>query len=358
MGWSFSVGSISGIRIRIHLTFLFFLIWIGASFWQRGGMPAAASGVAYILLLFLCVVLHEFGHILTARRFGAQTLDVVLLPIGGLARMKQIPEKPGQELAVALAGPCVNLVIAAVLIALVGPGAIGTAAVPGTDSSILTQLAVANVFLAVFNLVPAFPMDGGRALRALLAYRVGRVEATRLATRIGHVLAIGFGVFGFMTGNPLLILIAAFIYFGASAEDHETQLHDLARRMKVSDAMITHFETLPVTATIADAVSILVHSTQHDVPIVDGAGKMIGLLVRNRILLALHDHGGGYAVADAMQGGIPAVSTGMELDEALRVIEEQSLPAVAVADHAGRLVGMVTVEQLGQMLLLQRLNAG
>jgi Zn-dependent protease/CBS domain-containing protein len=356
MGWSFSIGSISGIRIRIHLTFVLFLIWLGVAFWNQGGMAAVSSGLAYILLLFLCVVLHEFGHILTARRFGSQTLDVILLPIGGVARMKSIPEKPGQELAVALAGPCVNLVIAAVLISLIGwQTVMQVVAQPAKETHILSQLAVANVVLAVFNLLPAFPMDGGRALRALLSYRLGRAAATRLAMRIGHALAFGFGVIGFISGYPLLMLVALFVYLGATAENRDTQLHQLARRLKVSDAMITQFSTLPVTSRIADAVAVLIHSTQHDIPVIDGVGKMIGLLTRNQILRALHDRHGDVPVADVMRTDVPTISDRIELDEALRLMSEEDVPAIAVADQGGHLIGMVTLENLGQIMMLELL---
>ena len=357
MGWSFSIGSISGIRIRIHLTFVLFLIWIGVVFWNEGGRPAMTNGLVYILLLFACVVLHEFGHILTARRYGSQTLDVVLLPIGGVARMKSIPEKPSQELAVALAGPCVNFVIAAGLFVVLGSQTIMQDVTrPAKDIPILSQLAIANIALAVFNLVPAFPMDGGRALRALLSYRMDRAAATALATRIGHVLAIGFGVLGFIAGHPLLMLVALFIFLGATAENNSTQLHQLARRLNVSDGMIPQFSTLPVTSRVADAVSLLIHSTQHDIPIVDGVGKMIGLLTRDRLLRAVHDLGADASVADVMRTDVPTVSDRAELEDALRVMDEENLPAVAVADQRGHLVGLVTLENLGQMLLLARLR--
>ena len=357
MGWSISLGSVSGIRIRVHLTFVLFLLWIGAAFWNAGGMTAAANGLAYILLLFLCVVLHEFGHILTARRFGSQTLDVVLLPIGGVARMKSIPEKPGQELAVALAGPCVNLVIAIVLFGLIGSDTImQELARPAQHVPIPAQLAAANVCLAVFNLIPVFPMDGGRALRALLSYRLGRGAATRLATRIGHILAVGFGIVGVMSGQPLLMFVALFVYLGASAEDNDVQVHQMVRGLSVSDAMITAFTPLSPADRIGDAVAILNQSTQHDIPIVDGVGKPIGLLTRNQILKSLHEHGANLPVADVMRTDIPAASERNELDEALCLMAEEKLPAIAVSDAKGRLIGMVTLENLGQMMVLQRLQ--
>jgi stage IV sporulation protein FB len=199
-------------------------------------------------------------------------------------------------------------------------------------------------------------MDGGRALRALLSYRVGRGVATRLATQIGHALAIGFGIFGFMSGQPLLMFVALFVYLGASAENNDVQMRQMARGLRVSDAMITVFKALSVTDRIGDAVAVLNHSTQHDIPIVDGVGKLIGLLTRNQILKSLHDHGPNIPVAEVMRTDIPVVSDQAELDQSLRLMDEQKLPAIAVSDPDGRLVGMVTLENLGQMMLLRQLR--
>jgi stage IV sporulation protein FB len=356
MSWSLSLGSIVGVRIRIHLTFLIFLAWIGLAFWHSGGGEAAARGIAYILLLFGCVVLHEFGHILTAKRFGAKTVDVILLPIGGLARMQGIPEKPREELLVALAGPFTNLIIASVLIAFIGPHALSFGLGRSlADLSILPSLAVANLFLALFNLVPAFPMDGGRVLRALLTYSVGRDMATTMAARIGHYLAVGLGVFGFLGGLPLLMLVAVFIYFGASAEYNHAQMRSFARGLVVSDVMMDQFSVLPVTKAIGDAVAVLVHSAQHDIPLVDGVGKPVAILTRNEIVQALHQHGQYFPVAEAARTGMTTVLANAALEEALQLMEEGA-PAVAVVDVHGRLKGMLTLESLGQWMMLRRMN--
>lgn len=359
MGGSFAIGRLSGIPIRIHVTFVLFIVWLFASYWKQGGVAVAASAIVYILLLFGCVVLHEFGHILTARRFGAETVDVVLLPIGGVARMKNIPERPGQELAVAIAGPIVNLVIAGVLLSLVGSEELTRElSNPGQSMAIVPQLAAANLFLALFNLIPAFPMDGGRVLRALFAYRLGRTAATALATRIGHVLAIGFGIFGFMTGNPLLILVAAFVYFGASAENRDTRIKDVARHVPVADVMITRFATVPIEGRIADATDLLIHSTQHDIPVIDGVGKVIGLLTRNQVLRTLRERGHDAAIADAIHSEVPTVPVHAMLDAAVRLMDDAGTPAVVVVDSAGHPVGLVSLEHLGQRLMLGRVGHG
>ena len=216
---SLKVASIFGIEVRIHLTFLLFLVWIWFSYYQIAGFAGAIQGVLFILALFACVLLHEFGHAFAARGFGIETPDITLLPIGGVARLSRIPEKPWQELVVAIAGPLVNVVIAAALISVIH----GSAALEQLEYlespriELLAKLASVNVMLVLFNLIPAFPMDGGRVLRALLAMAMPYAQATQIAAWIGQGLAVVFGIFG-LFGNPLLIFIAFFIFVGAQQE--------------------------------------------------------------------------------------------------------------------------------------------
>lgn len=205
------LGRFAGIDVRVHATFALLFAWFGLTAWSRTGtLSGVAVGFATIVLLFLCVLLHEYGHALTARRYGIATRDITLLPIGGVAMLERMPEDPRQEIVVALAGPAVNVAIAAVLAGL----AALDVRLPG---GMVETLLAANLMLAAFNLLPAFPMDGGRVLRALLAMRFERLAATRAAVRIGQVLALGLGVAGFF-GSPLLILIGVFVWFGAQAE--------------------------------------------------------------------------------------------------------------------------------------------
>ncbi len=211
MRWSMRLGRVAGIELRVHATFALILAYFGFVAWTRSGALAdVLAAVATILLLFLCVLLHEYGHALTARRYGIGTRDITLLPIGGVAMLERMPRDPRQEIVVALAGPAVNLVIAAVL-------AIALALGIGRTGGLVGTLLAANLMLAAFNLLPAFPMDGGRVLRALLAMRLERLRATRIAVRIGQALALGLGVAGFF-GNPFLVLIGVFVWFGARAE--------------------------------------------------------------------------------------------------------------------------------------------
>src|SRR5215211_3147734 len=174
MRWSYTIGRIAGTEVKIHVTFLLLLAWIAYTAYQHAGAAAAASHTLFFVCFFLCVLLHEFGHIWMAGRFGVQTPDVILLPIGGVARLERIPEEPAQELVVALAGPAVNFVIAGLLyLALGGLWPSGGLQLDNPGVGLLARLMSANLFLAVFNLIPAFPMDGGRVLRAFLAYRYG-----------------------------------------------------------------------------------------------------------------------------------------------------------------------------------------
>src|SRR5271166_356707 len=216
---SLKVASIFGIEVRIHLTFLLFLIWIWFSYYQVAGFEGAVQGVLFILALFACVLLHEFGHAFAARGFGIETPDITLLPIGGVARLSRIPEEPWQELVVAIAGPLVNVVIAAALILVIHTNATleQLEYLESPRIELLAKLASVNVMLVLFNLIPAFPMDGGRVLRALLAMAMPYARATQIAAWIGQGLAVVFGIFGIFY-NPWLIFIAYFIFVGARQE--------------------------------------------------------------------------------------------------------------------------------------------
>jgi Zn-dependent protease len=276
MPWSLTIGSIAGTAVRIHATFLLFLVWIWAAYYRQGGADAAWQGVIFITLLFLCVLLHELGHVFAARRYGIKTADVTLWPFGGIASLERIPEKPMEELVVAIAGPAVNVVIAAVLILMLG-ATIDPQHLAQLDDpkiSMIAKLAGANIFLVLFNMIPAFPMDGGRVLRALLAIRLGFAGATEIAASIGQGLAVALGLIGIFT-NPMLVVIAIFVFLAASGEAGHAQLREVSRGALVADAMITKFESLGPQATVGDAVEALLRTTQKEFPIVDGAGRLL-----------------------------------------------------------------------------------
>jgi Zn-dependent protease/CBS domain-containing protein len=354
MGWSVNIGSIAGTAVRIHVTFLLFLLWIFGASYASGGAAAAWSGLTFMLLLFACVLAHEFGHIFTARAFGVATPDVTLLPIGGVARLERIPEKPGEEFLIAIAGPLVNVAIAVGLVVFAGAdlSASHLATMENSRIALVDRLAAVNLFLALFNMIPAFPMDGGRVLRALLAVRLGHVRATEIAAAIGQGFAIALGFVGLFY-NPILIFIAIFVYLAAASEAQLVAVRAMARDMPIRAAMITQFATLRPDASIEQAIELLLHTSQGEFPVVDGAGQPIGVLGRGDLIRALKQRGPDARVADAMTSPIPVVGHRGCLDEAFRVLQEKSAPAIAVVDAGGRLVGLVTSETVGEMLMVR-----
>jgi stage IV sporulation protein FB len=355
MSWSLNIGMIAGTAVRVHVTFLLFLGWIFAASWIVGGPESAWQGLAFLVLLFACVLAHEFGHIFTARAFSVSTPDVTLLPIGGVARLERIPEEPYEEFLIAIAGPLVNVAIAIALIVIAGANvSMGDLyAVESPTAAMVDRLAAVNLFLAVFNMIPAFPMDGGRVLRALLASRMGYVRATEIAAFIGQGVAFALGFIGLLS-NPMLIFIAIFVYLAASSEAHMVAIRAMARGVPVSAAMMTQFATLTPEAHVEDAVQTLLRSSQTDFPVVDAAGKPVGVLGRSDLIRALNQLGPAARVADAMTTDVPTIGQRRCLDEAFRLLQERSAPAVAVVDDSGRLVGLVTSETIGEMLMLQK----
>ena len=350
MRWSFFLARIAGIEVRVHITFLLLLAFFGFRDFTIGGPGAALRGIIFVCLVFLCVLLHEFGHALAARRYGIHTPDITLLPIGGVARLERMPEKPSEELAVAIAGPLVNVVIALLLwpfaIADLNPRFIDHVGV-----GLVTKLFITNVILVVFNMIPAFPMDGGRVLRAFLAMRMDYARATHIAATIGQTLAFAGGLFALVHGLPLLVLVAIFIYFGAQSESALTQMKAASNGLRVSAAMITRFEALPPTATLHDAVEALLTTSQHDFPIVDD-GRVCGLLTRDDLIVALRKGGSQIPVAEVMRVDVPSVHYAMLFDRAFALMHRHNSPALPVVDGTGRVVGLFTAENVGELMMI------
>ena len=359
MSWSLNIGRVAGTVVRVHLTFLLFLAWIFAASYATGGAATAWESLVFMVLLFLCVLLHEFGHIFTARAFGVPTPYVTLLPIGGVAQLERIPEEPWEEFLIAIAGPMVNVVIAAALIVLFGvdlqPSA--AAAVDNMKVPLVDRLAAVNLFLALFNMIPAFPMDGGRVLRALLASRLGYVRATEIAASIGQFVAFALGFIGLLF-NPILIFIAIFVYLAASSEAHMVALRAASRGVPVSYAMMTQFATLSPQAQIDEAVQTLLKTSQGEFPVVDDAGKPVGVLGRGDLIRAIKTLGPDARVADAMNAEIPTISHRSTLEQAFKLLQQKSAPAVGVTDARGKLVGLVTSETIAEMMMLQEALPG
>ncbi|TIS76065.1 MAG: site-2 protease family protein [Mesorhizobium sp.] len=354
MGWSLNLGTIAGTTVRVHFTFLLLLVWIWLTHYRIGGTPAAWEGVAFIIAVFACVVLHEFGHIAAARYFGIGTPDITLFPIGGVARLERMPEEPGQELVIAVAGPLVNVAIAALIFALLG-GSAGVEQMAGIEDprmNFLARLAGVNVFLVLFNMIPAFPMDGGRILRAALAARLSWSRATQIAATIGQGLAFVFGFVGLFY-NPLLIFIGIFVYLAAAAEAQNAQIREVATSVLVGDVMITEFARLERSATLDEAIEMLLATTQHDFPVTDSAGHLKGLVTRNDMIRTLKEKGPAEPVASAMRSDIPKIHHRKSLEESLRLMQQADVPAVAVVDNSDRLVGLMTHETIGEMLMVR-----
>jgi Zn-dependent protease/CBS domain-containing protein len=355
MSWSVNIGSIAGTAIRVHITFLLLLVWIFAAGWVSGGIGDAIYSLVFVILLFACVVAHEFGHIFTARAFGVATPDVTLWPIGGVARLERIPEKPSEEFLVAIAGPLVNVAIAIVLIAVTPThlSAEHFAAMANTNVSMIDRLAEVNLFLAAFNMIPAFPMDGGRVLRALLASRLGHVRATEIAATIGQWSAFGLGFLGLFY-NPLLIFIAIFVYIAAASEAQVEALRAMSRDVPVAAAMMTEFATLTPDEHIDAAVQTLLRTSQSEFPVIDGEHRLAGMLGRAEIIRALRELGPTAPVANVMVKDVPTVEIRSRLEDAFRLLQEKAAPAVGVVDAAGRLAGLVTAGTVGEMLMVRK----
>ncbi len=353
MKWSFPLGTFAGIRVFVHATFLLLIGWIGVSHWLASrSVATTVEGVGFILLLFLCVLLHEYGHALTARRYGVKTRDIVLLPIGGLARLESIPEEPRKELAIAAAGPAVNVAIAAGLwfwLQLTG-GFLPVDEVALTTGPLAERLLVANIVLVVFNLVPAFPMDGGRMLRAFLAMNLPYARATEIAANVGQGLAFLLGFLGLFT-NPFLLFIAFFVFIGASHESSLVQARSGLDGVPLARVMMTEFQVLSPHDPLERAVDLTLSGSQKDFPVLEG-DAVVGILVQGDLLRALTERGRGVHVEEVMERTFESA----DLHEAspgvfarLQACSCRTMPVTL----GGRLVGLLTLENVGEFLSIR-----
>jgi Zn-dependent protease len=355
MSWSWKIGRLFGIPLFMHWTFLILLGWVFYRDMARGlEASQALVSVAFILVLFACVVLHELGHALTARQFGIPTADITLLPIGGVARLERMPEKPSQEFLVAIAGPLVNVVIAGLL------HAIGFRPSMGPDMENILQhrnfwgeVLFVNLFLVAFNLLPAFPMDGGRILRALLAMVMPYPKATRLAASVGQLMAILFGFAGLSSGNPFLVLIALFVWLGAEAEARQVEERFLLGDERVESAMLTNYVTIGADHTLGRAVELLLAGSQQDFP-VDLGGDRAALLTRAALMKGLTEHGRDSLVRDADLVELGQVGLGTPLNEAVATLRAGGIGSLLVSSADGHTpAGLLTLENVGELLMVR-----
>ena len=353
MKWSWKIGTIAGVKVYIHTTFLLLLGWIAIVHWmQSHSIISTLVGVGFVVALFACVLMHEYGHALTARRFGITTKDIMLLPIGGMARLERIPDKPNQELWIALAGPAVNLVLTVVLGAyLLLTGHFEPVEKIGlTHGMFLERVLFANLFLAGFNLIPAFPMDGGRVLRALLAKRMEYARATRIAARVGQGAAIVLGFVGVFS-NPLLIFVALFVWIGAAQETAMITTKSVLASARVRDAMIGEFRTLSPNDELSKAVNFVLGGWQQDFPVVDH-GRVVGMLLRTDLIANLTDGNARAKVDKAMRRDFPVASPEESLEAVFTRLHETGTATVPIVEN-GRLLGLITVANLFEHLMVR-----
>lgn len=355
MRGSLRIGKIAGIDLHLHWTFPLLLVGVFAYYLIAGhGLAIALAGVGLIGVVFLCVVLHEFGHALAARRYGVPTRDITLYPIGGVARLQRIPEKPSQEFVVALAGPAVNVVIAAVLaVLLIVTGAtfeLGRGLL-APHEMFLQNIFWINILLVGFNMLPAFPMDGGRVLRSLLAMRLDYVRATQIAATVGQGMAILFGLAAIMIFNPFLLIIALFVYIGAQQEASFALMRAAMEGLPVSSAMLTKFSHLHPWDTLEEAIRLLLDGSDQDFPVID-EGRMVGILTRKQLMRALAEGDErSVRIQQVMESTCDPADAGEMLVAAFQRMQENGCPMLPVVQD-GRLVGVVTLENVGELVMI------
>ena len=334
---------IFGISINLHITFLLLLVLF------------LSGGIKWLVLVtgvFCFVTMHELCHSLVAKHYGIQVREITLLPIGGVASMASMPEKPVQEFFISIAGPLFNIAVVLVLYYplknLLGPDILfkrpfSTATWPLTAA----YLYWINLILAVFNLIPAFPMDGGRVLRSLLAQKLGYHKATKIAVNLGHIFALGFAYFGIVSFNIILIAIAIFIYIAASNEELQVDVKETLKKFRVKDILSHDFLTLNGDTTLSKVLELIFHSHQEDFPVIEN-GETIGFATRHEIMHGIHSLGMQALVKDIMRKDFPSITDTDLLIKAQKIMEENQIRALPVMKN-GRVIGVVTLEDIGRI---------
>lgn len=357
MGWSFKIARVRGIDIKIHATFFLILIF-GALQWA-GSVPGnpiegALFGVVLMILLFTCVTLHELGHSIVAQLFDIPVREIVLFPLGGVAFIAKSPEKPLHELLIAVAGPAVNVIIAAILFVVTGGigvdfmdvNALLAALREPSLTTMLIWLLFANIGLVVFNLIPAFPLDGGRILRAILAMGLGNAQATRIASIIGQISAVILGIIGIANGQLLLTLIALFIFFGAGQERGLAEARTVLNTLRVGDAYNKHALNLQVGDRVSTVVEYILTSYQPDFAVMQG-NNIIGVITRNDVLRTLASDSADRYVTEIMQREFLRIEAHKSLDEVREILMENGAQLAAVFDGS-RYLGLISLDDISE----------
>lgn len=358
MSWSMKIGSIFGIDLKVHFTFLLILVW-GAFFY--GGSAGPLYGVLVILALFTLVILHELGHSVAAMGFGIPVKDITLLPIGGVARLERMPEKPFQELVVALAGPVVNVVLAMILLPIVVslaalqsvPFSLRLLTQPGL-LGLLTFLLAANVSLVLFNMIPAFPLDGGRVFRAVLGFFTSYQNATKMAVNVGRLFAIGLGLFSLFNGQIFLALIALFIFVAGGQEGQAVAARGLLRRVRADQALSNNRVALSPYATVGQAASMMLRNPQSNFAILDpDNGQFLGVATSQGVSQAMQQGQWHKHITEIMQHAknIPTIALSATLDEVQDKLADASSQMVAVYDGLN-FKGLITANDIYRVFQL------
>jgi Zn-dependent protease/CBS domain-containing protein len=353
MKTSLKIAKVAGIEIEVHFTFFLLLLWIAIlHFQQWRSLAASLDAVLFLLVIFGTVVLHELCHALTAKHFGIKTRKILLLPIGGVAQMEKIPEKPWEGLLVSLAGPFLNLVIAGILYAYfkVIEGGIPQGISPMIKGSFLIRLMWVNLGLALFNLLPAFPMDGGRILRSILALWMAPTKATQIAAQFGQILAFLFGFIGLLF-DPLLVFIGLFIWMGAAAEATMARARSGMIGVPVKGVMITEFRTISPEENLGEVVDHILAGFQGDFPVVEGE-RVVGVLTEKELLKGLARWGKEAAVRQAMSQEFETARPTEPLEDAYTRMQGTPCRAMPVLED-GKIVGILTPENIGEFLMVQ-----
>jgi Zn-dependent protease len=368
MRLSYRIFRVFGIDVRVHVTFVFIVAYF-AYVWgvlqEPGGPWGALYGVLLVVLLFALVVIHELTHSRVAQHYGIDVKSITLLPIGGLASMAEIPEEPRKELAISAAGPLSNLVIMVIMLGLLPlvvdwnalsfSGVFSGQMFERSFTGAYLYILVINGFLALFNLLPAFPLDGGRVFRALLAMRIGRAPATRVAVLVGQVLAVAMAIYGFLGGGIILILVAIFIFFGAQGEGGQGEVQRVLAGLKVKHVVNPGVHVARRGQTLGELAVRLFHTYQEDFPVLSGHGELEGILTRDRLIAELSRHGSDYPVAEVMRTDFPAIGLEDTVTYALERMRAGGFKAVPVVEQ-GALAGMLSLEDIAEVYSL--LSAG
>lgn len=352
MKWSLKLGTYRGIPVYIHATFVLIILWVAMSHVMRGNdLATTLNGIFFVLLIFAIVVMHEFGHALMAQKYNIKTRDITLLPIGGVARLEKMPDEPRQELWVALAGPAVNVVLAAILFGalIVTSNMEPLRNLSVTGGNLLERLMVINIFLAGFNLLPAFPMDGGRVLRALLAMRLEYSRATQVAASIGQGMALLFGLVGIF-GNPFLVFIAFFVWIGAAQEANMAKMRYAFDGIPVRSAMLTDFKTLHPEDSLSRAIELILAGSQQDFPVTKN-GDVVGILERKELMKALAKVGQNAKVEDVMQTEFQTVEASDMLQSAMARLQGCNCHIMPVVSN-NEITGLLNMENVGEFMMI------